>query len=90
MAKVKRVNENVVLDVSIYHNHILTVGLSEDQLIMLTAQGLKFGLIADLALKAEFQWDFNKSPAEDAKKSDYRYLLKIVYDFSGDENNWWQ
>lgn len=75
-------------DVSVYHNHILTIGLSEDQLIMLTAQGLKFGLFADLALKAEFQWDFNKSPADDAKKSDYRYLLKIVYDFGGDENDW--
>jgi putative salt-induced outer membrane protein YdiY len=75
-------------DVSIYHNHILTVGLTEDQLIMLTAQGLKFGLIADLALKAEFQWDYNKSPAGGAEKSDYRYLLKIVYDFAGDENDW--
>jgi putative salt-induced outer membrane protein YdiY len=75
-------------DVSIYHNHILTVGLTEDQLIMLTAQGLKFGLIADLALKAEFQWDYNKSPADGAKSSDYRYLLKIVYDFGGDENDW--
>lgn len=77
-------------DVSIYHNHILTVGLPEDQLILLTAQGLQFALIADLALKAEFQWDYNKSPADDAKSSDYRYLLKIAYDFSGDENNWRQ
>lgn len=75
-------------DVSIYHNHILTVGLTEDQLILLTAQGLKFALIANLALKAEFQWDYNKSPADDAKTSDYRYLLKIAYDFGGDENDW--
>ena len=75
-------------DFSIYHRHILTTGLTEDQLILLTAQGLKFGLIADLALKAEFQWDYNKEPAEDAKKSDYRYLLIIAYDFAGDENDW--
>jgi putative salt-induced outer membrane protein YdiY len=75
-------------DVSVYHNHILTAGLTESQLILLTAQGLKFGLISDLALKAEFQWDYNREPADDAKSSDYRYLLKIAYDFGGDENDW--
>lgn len=75
-------------DVSIYHNHLLTIGLTEDQLILLTAQGLRFGLIADLALKAEFQWLYNKSPADDAEKNDYRYLLVLAYDFGGDENDW--
>jgi putative salt-induced outer membrane protein YdiY len=76
-------------DVSIYHGHKLTVGLTEDQLVLLTAQGLKFGLFENLALKAEFQWDYNKSPADDAKKSDYRYLLILAYDFGGDENDWY-
>jgi putative salt-induced outer membrane protein YdiY len=76
-------------DVSIYHNHKLTIGLTEDQLIFLTAQGLKFGLFENLALKAEFQWDYNKEPADDAKSSDYRYLLILAYDFSGDQNDWY-
>jgi len=76
-------------DVSIYHNHKLTIGLTEDQLILLTAQGLRFGLFENLALKAEFQYDYNKEPAEDAKTSDYRYLLILAYDFGGDQNDWY-
>jgi hypothetical protein len=77
-------------DVSIYHSHRLTIGLTEDQLILLTAQGLRFDLIAGLFLKAEFQFDYNDSPADDSKKEDYRYLLKIGYDMKGDENDWWR
>lgn len=77
-------------DVSVYHSHKLTIGLTEDQLILLTAQGLRFDLIAGLFLKAEFQFDYNHSPADDAKKEDYRYLLKIGYDMKGDENDWWR
>ncbi len=77
-------------DVSVYHNHKLTAGLTEDQLVALTAQGLKFGLIADFALKLEFQFDHNNKPAGGAKKDDYRYLVKLAYDFKGDKDDWWQ
>jgi putative salt-induced outer membrane protein YdiY len=77
-------------DVSIYHNHRLTVGLTEDQFLALTAQGLKFELIDDFNLKLEFQLDHNNSPSRDAKQNDYRYLVKLGYDFEGDENDWLQ
>jgi putative salt-induced outer membrane protein YdiY len=76
-------------DVSIYHNHQVTIGLTEDQFIILTAQGLRFGLIADLALLLEFQFDHNNNPAQGAKSDDYRYLVKLAYDFNGDQNDWW-
>lgn len=77
-------------DVSIYHNHKLTAGLTESQLILLTAQGLRFDLIADLFAKLEFQFDYNDNPAGGAKKEDYRYLVKIGYDFRGDDGDWWR
>jgi putative salt-induced outer membrane protein YdiY len=77
-------------DVSIYHRHKLTVGLTESQIVVLTAQGLRIELIGDLALLFEFQFDHVNSPAEDAKQNDYRYLFKLAYDFSGDENDYWQ
>lgn len=76
-------------DVSIYHKHKMTFGLTEDQFIILSAQGLKFGLIADLSLLLEFQFDHNNNPAEGAKKDDYRYLVKLAYDFKGDQEDWW-
>lgn len=76
-------------DVSIYHNHRMTFGLTEDQFILLTAQGFKFALIADLSLLLEFQYDHNNNPSEGAKKDDYRYLVKLGYDFKGDQEDWW-
>jgi len=76
-------------DVSIYHNHQMTIGLTEDQFIILTKQGFKFSLIADLALLLEFQFDHNQNPADNAKPDDYRYLVKLAYDFKGDQNDWW-
>jgi hypothetical protein len=76
-------------DVSIYHYHRVTMGLTEDQFIILTVQGLRLGLIADLALLLEFQFDHNENPADDAKPDDYRYLVKLAYDFKGDQNDWW-
>lgn len=75
-------------DVSLYHSHRILAGLTESQLVILTAQGLKFDLIADLALKLEFQFDHNENPASSAKKDDYRYLVKLGYNFAGDENDW--
>jgi putative salt-induced outer membrane protein YdiY len=76
-------------DVSIYHRHRVMYGLTEDQLLLQTAQGLRFALIADLALLLEFQFDHNDNPAEGAKKDDYRYLAKLAYAFAGDQNDLW-
>jgi putative salt-induced outer membrane protein YdiY len=77
-------------DVSIYHTQKILIGLTEDQFVFLTVQGLKFDLIADFALLLEFQFDHNNSPAEGAKQNDFRYLVKLGYEFNGDENDWWQ
>jgi len=76
--------------VSAYHWHRLTIGLSESQFVVLTGQGLRFELIGDLALLFEFQFDHINNPADDTKPNDYRYLFKLAYDFSGDENDYWQ
>jgi len=76
-------------DVSIYHNHKVTVGLSESQLLVLTTQGLRFNLIGDLALLFEFQFDHNNNPSAGAKPDDYRYLVKLAYAFEGDGTDYW-
>ena len=34
-----------------------------------------------LSLNAGFEWDWDNTPAEDADKSDYRYILSIGYGF---------
>jgi hypothetical protein len=39
-------------------------------------------------LSAEFETDWVNEPAEDAKKLDTRYMLKIGFEFEGDEDNW--
>lgn len=77
-------------DVSIYHDHRLSIGLSKSQFIAQTVQGLRFSLIGNLSLLAEFQYDHNAEPPEDKKKDDYRYLVKLAYTFVGDETDWWQ
>jgi putative salt-induced outer membrane protein YdiY len=76
-------------DVSIYHSDRMTFGLTEDQFLIQTAQGFRFGLFADLALLLELQFDHNDNPADGAKKDDYRYLVKLAYGFAGDDGDWW-
>jgi len=78
-------------DVRFYHDHRLTGGvLGETSLIVLTTTGLKFELISDLSLKAEVQFDYNTDPGSEADKDDERYLLKLSYEFEGDETDWFQ
>ena len=76
-------------DLKLYHNDQITLGLSESEFFLYTTTGLKFDLGANLSLSTEFQWNYNAEPADDALKSDERYILKIGYDFKGDENDWW-
>ena len=77
-------------DISFYHNDALTIGLTEPQFVAQTEQGLMFDLINDFYLKLAFEFDYNREPADGAKTNDYRYLVKLGYDFSGDQNDWWQ
>jgi hypothetical protein len=35
-------------------------------------------------------FDWTNEPATDSKEEDTRYLLKIGYEFEGEENDWWQ
>jgi putative salt-induced outer membrane protein YdiY len=48
---------------------------------MFTRTGLRFPIRAGFSLNAGFEWDWDNTPAEDADKSDYRYILSIGYGF---------
>ncbi|MBI5579595.1 MAG: DUF481 domain-containing protein [Deltaproteobacteria bacterium] len=48
---------------------------------MFTRTGLRFPIRGGLFLNAGFEWDWDNTPAEDADKSDYRYILSIGYGF---------
>ncbi len=75
-------------DLVLYHNDTLTFGLSETQFVAKTTTGVKMDLIADFTLSAEFRYDYNAEPPPDTLKSDQYYILKIGYDFRGDETDW--
>lgn len=48
---------------------------------MFTRTGLRFPIRGGLSFNAGFEWDWDNTPAEDADKSDYRYILSIGYGF---------
>jgi putative salt-induced outer membrane protein YdiY len=48
---------------------------------MFTRSGLRFPIRGGLSLNAGFEWDWDNTPAEDADKSDYRYILSVGYGF---------
>lgn len=75
-------------DLVFYHNDTMTFGLSEKQYVLRTTTGIKMDLIADFTLSAEFRYDYNGQPPPDTLKSDQYYVLKIGYEFRGDENDW--
>lgn len=75
-------------DVKIYHKHNIVAGLSDRQTIIQSTTGLKWDLVGDLDLKLEYQVDWNSNPTEDAGEVDQRYLIKLSYEFEGDENDW--
>lgn len=76
-------------DLSFYHNDTMTFGLSETQYVLYTTTGLKVGLLDNLSLNAEFQYNYNGEPADDAVKDDERFIFKLGYTFGGDEDDWW-
>ena len=75
-------------DFTFYHSDTMTFGLSETQYVLRTTTGLKLDLIADFAISAEFKYDYNAEPPPGTLKSDQYYILKLGYDFGGDENDW--
>lgn len=77
-------------DLNFYHTHSISVGVTESQTVALTTTGFKWEIIGDLDLKLEYQVDWNSKPAAGADEFDQRYLVKISYDFEGDENDWWR
>ncbi|MBW2716732.1 MAG: DUF481 domain-containing protein, partial [Deltaproteobacteria bacterium] len=55
-----------------------------------TRTGIKFDMPWDFVLSAEVETDWENEPAEDAKKLDTRYMLKIGFEFEGDEYDWFK
>jgi putative salt-induced outer membrane protein YdiY len=76
-------------DITFFHNNMYLNSLqSLSDIIIRTETGIKFDMAWDFVLTAEVQTDWENEPAEDAKKLDTRYMLKIGFEFEGDENNW--
>jgi putative salt-induced outer membrane protein YdiY len=48
---------------------------------MFTRTGLRFPVHGGLSLNVGWEWDWDNTPADDANKSDYRYILSIGYGF---------
>ncbi len=48
---------------------------------MFTRTGLRFPMHGGLSLNVGWEWDWDNTPAADADKSDYRYILSIGYGF---------
>ena len=78
-------------DITFFHNNMYLNSLqSLSDIIIETETGIKFDMAWNLVLTAEVQTDWENEPAEDAKKLDTRYMLKIGFDFEGDENDWFR
>jgi putative salt-induced outer membrane protein YdiY len=78
-------------DITFFHNNMYLNSLqSLSDIIIETETGIKFDMAWDLVLTAEVQTDWENEPAEDAKKLDTRYMLKIGFEFEGDENDWFR
>jgi putative salt-induced outer membrane protein YdiY len=76
-------------DIAFFHHSMYLNSLqSLSDIIIETRTGIKFDMAWDLVLSAEFQNDWENEPAEDAKKLDTRYMLKIGFEFEGDEDDW--
>ena len=78
-------------DISIYHNHLYLNSLKDlSDIIIETRTGIEFDLAWDFTLSAEFQSYWDNIPAGGADKLDTRYILKIGYEFDGDQEDWFQ
>ncbi len=78
-------------EITFYHdNRYLNNLQTLSDIIVETKTGIEFDLGWDLKLSTELQADWENKPADDAKKWDTRYILKIGFDFEGDENDWFR
>lgn len=76
-------------DISIYHNHQYLNSLQNlSEITIETKTGIQFDLAWDFKLSAEFQSIWDNEPASDSEKLDTRYILKIGYEFEGDQEDW--
>ena len=76
-------------DITFFHNNMYLNNLQDFSDINIETQtGIKFDMAWDLVLSAEFQTEWENEPAEDTKKLDKRYMLKIGFEFEGDEDDW--
>jgi hypothetical protein len=53
-----------------------------------TKTGIEFDLAWDFTLTAEFQSNWDNEPAAGIKEWDTRYILKIGFEFEGDQKDW--
>lgn len=52
-----------------------------EDVFMFTRTGLRFPVHGGFLLNVGWEWDWDNTPAADADKSDYRYILSIGYGF---------
>jgi hypothetical protein len=78
-------------EISFYHDHRFLDSLQRtSNFTFLSATGMKFELVGDLNISLQFDFDWTNEPAAGTQKDDTRYLVKIGYDWEGDETDWWQ
>jgi hypothetical protein len=78
-------------DITFFHNNMYLNNLQDlNDIIVETRTGIEFDMPWDFVLTAEVETDWENEPAEDAKKWDTRYMLKIGFEFEGDEDDWFQ
>jgi len=78
-------------DITLFSDNIYRNNLQRlSDISIETRTGLQFDMAWHLVLSAEFEADWRTEPAEGAKKLDTRYMLKIGFEFEGDENGWFQ
>ena len=61
---------------------------SFSDIIIETETGIKFDMTWNLVLSAEIETYWENEPAEGTQKLDTRYMLKIGFEFDGDEDDW--
>jgi hypothetical protein len=76
-------------DITIYHNHQYLNSLQTfSDILIETRTGIEFDLAWDLTLSTEFQANWDNAPASDTDELDTRYILKIGFEFEGDQGDW--
>jgi hypothetical protein len=76
-------------DITFFNKNMYLNNLqSLSDIIVETRIGIDFDMAWDLVLTLEFEADWENEPAEDTKKLDTRYMLKIGFEFEGDEEDW--